>query len=455
MKQLEKNGQLPALQAISELAARHSIGIWATGSFVRRLLLDEDASEVSLICDAEPLEFAELISTVLPESTVQTDERPGNVRVKHRLGLVKLIALSGSDASETIETHLNRRDFTINAIALDLSVAQFGKLVDPTGGQKNLQDGVVCCTGDPGLQFSRYPLRMLKAIVLAARLDYEIDSATFAGIASNAASIGRVPPQRVTAEFRKLMLVDRPSSGLELLLKSGLSAQMFPELDKMTGIEQREEYQHKDVFYHTLQVVDNISRHTDRFELRFAALMHDIAKPQTKRFVKGVGWTFHGHEELGARMTLRIGRRMRLSPETIDYVAKLVRLHLRPIPLVGSSVTDSAVRRLMTEAGEQIDDLMMLCRADITSKNFRKVERYLANFDHVEERMAAVREKDRLREFQPAITGEQIMRALNIPAGPVVGKIKTAIREAVLGGEIPNEPDACIAHMHAIKDRFI
>ena len=251
------------------------------------------------------------------------------------------------------------------------------------------------------------------------------------------------------------MQAPKPSLGLIMLLETGLLDIIFPELVQLTGVEQRQDFHHKDVFYHTIRVVNNIAEQSDSFDLRLAALMHDIAKPQTKRFVEDVGWTFHGHEDLGARMVERIGRRMRLPLSTIKYVQKLVRLHLRPMQLVDESVTDSAIRRLMVEAGNEIDDLMMLCRADITSKNPEKVKQYLANFDMVEAKMQVVEEKDKLRNFQPAINGNIIMQTLNIPAGPQVGKIKKAIVDAILDGKIPNEEKACLDYMLKIKDELL
>ena len=456
MKQLDMTELSAVLRTVAQVASATGTSAWITGSYVRSLLMNNEKRRFSLACSDDPASFGEALLMALPDARKHETARQQNIHIECDLANIHIYGIEKADSPRaTITAHLATRDFTVNAIALGLAPESFGEVVDPCNGRQDFEDHIIRVTGDASRQFQRYPIRMLKAVTMAANLNFEIEADTWEAITKNGTALGKIPHQKITSEFRKLMLAPKPSLGLDLLLKSGLSAIIFPELDKMTGIEQREEYQHKDVFYHTLQVVDNISRHTDRFELRLAALMHDIAKPQTKRFVEGLGWTFHGHEELGARMTQRIGRRMKLPGETIDYVAKLVRLHLRPIPLVGSSVTDSAIRRLMTEAGEQIDDLMMLCRADITSKNSRKVERYLANFDKVEERMAEVREKDRLREFQPAITGQQIMNELNIPAGPLVGQIKKAIREAVLNEEISNEPQACLDFMHAIKDRFI
>jgi len=286
-------------------------------------------------------------------------------------------------------------------------------------------------------------------------LEFRIEEKTYQAIIQTRERLKIISQERITEEFKKMLLAERPSIGLRLLKETGLLSYIFPELEKLSGVEQRQDFHHKDVFNHTLQVVDNISRKTGKFELRLAALLHDIAKPQTKRFIEGVGWTFHGHEELGARMVERIGRRMRLPVSTIKNVQKLVRLHLRPMQLVDEKVTDSAIRRLMVEAGEEIDDLMLLCRADITSNNPEKVKRYLTNFDRVEKKMKEVEEKDRLRQFKPAIDGNEIMKALKLKPGPIVGKIKKAITDAILDGEIPNEPEACFDYMMKIKDKFL
>ena len=310
-------------------------------------------------------------------------------------------------------------------------------------------------TIDPQLAFREEPLLMLQALREAASNDVEIEAKTLEAMHENAALLKQVSSQEITAEFRELLLLPKPSLGLDLLKKSGISQVIFPELDEMGGVEQRQEYLHKDVFYHTLKVVDNISEHTDRFELRMVALMHDIAKPQTKRFVEGIGWTFHGHEELGARMVERIGRRMKLPKPSVAYISKLVRLHMRPSQLVDEEVTDSAIRRLMFESAGDIGDLMMMCRADITSKNPRKVARYLKNFDWVEKRIEEVAEKDRVRNFKPAISGEEIMAQLDMPPGPIIGKIKQAITDAIMTGEIPNEKDACLQYFLQIKGRFL
>jgi putative nucleotidyltransferase with HDIG domain len=289
----------------------------------------------------------------------------------------------------------------------------------------------------------------------ATQLKFEIHEKTLEAIIETNERLNIISQERVTAEFNNILLAEKPSYGLELLKKTGILKIIFPELDLLEGIDQRQDFHHKDVFYHTLQVVDNIAEKTDKLELRLTALLHDIAKPETKRFIEGTGWTFHGHEEVGAGMADRICRRMRYPLNTIKYLKKLVRLHLRPMQLVDENVTDSALRRLAYESGDALDDLLTLCRADITSKNPEKVRLYLQNFDRVERRIKEVAEKDKLRAFQPVLTGNDIMKILNIPPGPKVGELKRNIVDAILDGKIPNEYQACYNYLMEMKEKNI
>ena len=294
-----------------------------------------------------------------------------------------------------------------------------------------------------------------RAIRFASQLGFSVDRETLAGILRKAERIGIVSQERITDEFLKILASPKPSVGLKLLYETGLAKHVFPELVDMVGVDQRKDYHHKDVFLHTLKVVDNIVESTDDVWLRFTALVHDIAKPRTKAFKEGIGWTFHGHEELGARMMKSIFRRMKLPLDKLPYVEQLVRLHLRPMVLVSEEVTDSAVRRLLFESKELIDDLMTLCRADITSQNPGRVARYLRNYDIVMEKMREVEEKDRLRNWQPPVRGDEIMTVCALAPGPIVGILKKRIEEAVLEGEIPNEHDAALAYLLAIKDQVL
>jgi poly(A) polymerase len=310
----------------------------------------------------------------------------------------------------TLEGDLSRRDFTVNAIAVSLNGERYGEIVDPLGGRKDLKAGVLRTPLDPDSTFDDDPLRMMRAIRFAAVLGFTVDPPVLAAIKKMAGRLAIVSRERVTDEFLKILSAPKPSVGLALIQKTGLTPHVFPELADMVGVEQRKEYHHKDVFLHTLKVVDHISKTTDDVWLRFTALVHDIAKPRTKAFKEGIGWTFHGHEDLGARMMKSVFRRLRLPMDKLPYVEKLVRLHLRPMVMVSEEITDSALRRLLFEAGEDIDDLMKLCRADITSQNPARVVRYLNNYDIVVEKLREVEEKDRLRNWQPPVRGDEIMQ---------------------------------------------
>ena len=328
-------------------------------------------------------------------------------------------------------------------------------LVDLFGGRADLEAKILRTPLDPAKTFDDDPLRMMRAVRFASQLQFTIDPPALEAVASMAKRISIVSQERVSDEFMKILASPKPSVGLMLLYSTGLAKLVFPELVDMVGVEQRKDFHHKDVFLHTLKVIDNICQETDDVWLRFAALAHDIAKPRTKAFKEGIGWTFHGHEDLGARMMKSIFRRMRLPMERLPYVEKLVRLHLRPMVLVSEVVTDSAVRRLLFETGPEIDDLMVLCRADITSQNSQKVARYLKNYDIVMLKMKEVEEKDKLRNWQPPVRGEEIMQVCGVGPGILVGILKTRIEEAILEGVIPNEHDAALAFLLQIKDTVI
>lgn len=357
-----------------------------------------------------------------------------------------------------LEEDLSRRDFTVNALAVSLN-DDGNAIIDKFGGLIDLENKTLRTPLNPNTTFADDPLRMMRACRFAAQLEFSIDNDTFAAIYANRERIkvnpngqGVVSQERITDEFLKILAARKPSIGLILMFKSGLMEIVFPEVHNLQGVDQRRDFHHKDVFYHTMKVLDNICTRTDNVWLRFAALMHDIAKPPTKRFVEGIGWTFHGHEDMGARWQKKIFARMKLPLDQLPYVAKLVRLHLRPIALAEENVTDSAIRRLIFDAGDDIYDLLTLCRSDITSKDPSKVKKYLENFDKVEQRIHEVEERDKIRNFQSPVRGEEIMQICSLQPSRKVGILKARIEEAILDGIIPNDYDAALKYLYEIKD---
>lgn len=356
----------------------------------------------------------------------------------------------------TLEDDQRRRDFTINALSWSLNKEDFGTLRDPFDGIKDLNEGIVRTPLEPEITFSDDPLRMLRAIRFATQLNFQIEEKTFQGMKNTADRIEIISSERIATELNKVILSETPSKGFVYLSETGLLQHFFPEMENLHGVEVKNGVSHKDNFWHTLQVLDNVAKMSDNLWLRWAAILHDIAKPPTKKFSDTAGWTFHGHEALGAKWVKRIFRRLSLPlDERMRYVRKLVRLHLRPIALVDEIVTDSAIRRLIFDAGDDIDDLMLLCRADITSKNDRKVKRFLKNFDLVEQKIKEVEEKDRIRNWQPPIDGLEIMDTLNLQPGREVGIIKKAIEEAILEGKISNTHEAARNYMIEHKDKLL
>lgn len=453
-------------ESLSSVSLSLDMPIYIVGGYVRdRLLKRADHKDIDFVVVGDGPLFAEKAADLLGVANVTIYRQFGTAMIHHRGRILEFVGArkesyrgdSRKPAVESadLQTDLSRRDFTINAMAVSLNQDNYGELIDPFGGIDDLRRGIIRTPLEPARTFYDDPLRIMRAVRFAGQLGFEIENGTKAALATEAHRLKIISQERITDELMKVLHSIKPSIGLRLMETTGILDIVLPEIAALRGVEQMGKHRHKDVFNHTIQVVDNVAKVSDHLPLRFAALYHDVAKPATKAFDEQAGWTFHGHEEVGARMFRRFGGRLRLSRELIEYVCKMIRLHLRPIHLSLEGVTDSAIRRLIFLAGDDIDDLMMLCRADITSANAERVKQHLANFDYVVQRVAEVEEKDRLRNFQPPVNGDEIMQVLGLSPGPLVGKIKNAIEEAILNGEIPNEHDPAFAYLMKIKDDIL
>jgi len=440
--------------AVGQVADTSNIRAFVVGGYVRDILRNKPSKDIDFVCIGSGIELAQQVAAAVG-APVHVYKNFGTAKIPlDDLDLEFVGARKESYRSEsrkpivedgTLEDDQKRRDFTINAMAISLNKESFGELIDPFNGVADLKSKTVKTPLEPAITFSDDPLRMMRAIRFASQLNFDIEADTYQAIIDQKDRLKIVSQERITDELNKIILSPVPSYGFKLLFQSGLLNLFFPEMVLLHGVEYVGGNAHKDNFYHTLQVLDNVAKVSDDLWLRWAAILHDIAKPQTKRFDKVHGFTFHGHEDKGARIVPGIFRRLKLPlNEKMDFVQKLVRLHLRPIPL-SKEVTDSAIRRLLFEAGNDIDELMKLCRADITSKNNDKVNRYLKNFDIVEAKMAEVEAKDNIRNFQPPVTGDEIIKMFNIPPSRIVGEIKEQIKEAILEGEIRNDREEALA----------
>ncbi len=450
----------PIFRRISRLADEQGVCAFVVGGYVRDYYLRRPSTDIDVVVVGSGIALAEALGRELRTkvSVFKTFGtamvRAGGIEVEF-VGARKESYTHDSRKPEvspgTLEDDQRRRDFTINAMAWSLNEATFGELVDPFDGMSDLEDCIIRTPCDPDVTFSDDPLRMMRAVRFAAQLGFTIEEETFDAIARNAERIRIVSRERIAVELNKIVLSPVPSMGFELLEMTGLLKLIFPEMQALKGVERRGKHAHKDNFYHTLKVLDNVSRHSDDLWLRWAAILHDIGKPQTKAYDPRVGWTFHGHEVVGSKMVPGIFRQLKLPlNEHMKFVQKLVFLHLRPIILSEDLVTDSAVRRLLFEAGDDVESLMTLCEADITSGIDAKVKRYLANFELVRRKMKDLEERDRIRNFQPPITGEIIMETYGIGPCRVIGEIKEVIKNAILDGEIPNEYGAAYALMERL-----
>jgi len=452
---LAQNKNLKTFKIISQVAYDRGQSVYVVGGYVRDLLLGRKSpTDIDFVTESSGIELAQAVAkSINPETKVSVFKTYGTAMFRYEnLELEFVGARKESYSADsrnpqveqgTLEDDQKRRDFTVNAMAISLNKDNFGELIDPFNGMEDMEQKILRTPLEPVQTYSDDPLRMMRAIRFASTLGFSIEQKSLEAIEKEAKRIEIITVERIMVEFNKIMLSEKPSAGLEIMKKTGLLDIVLPELTALEGIEEVEGQKHKDNFWHTLEVVDNISKNTDNLWLRWAALLHDVGKAPTKKYVKGTGWTFHGHEFLGSKMVKTIFQRLKLPlGKDMKYVQKMVKLSSRPIALISDDVSDSALRRMLFDAGEDLEDLFTLCKADITTKNSYKQEKFKKNFEYVAKKIKEVEEKDHVRNFQPPITGEEIMQMFNMKPGREIGILKERVKEAVLEGEIPNEHEA-------------
>ncbi len=451
---LNQNKNLKLFKIISEVAARNNQSVYIVGGYVRDILMNRKVpTDIDFVTQQNGIELAKAVANEInPKLKVSVFKTYGTAMFKYDNLELEFVGARKESYSEdsrkpavengTLEDDQKRRDFTINAMAISLNQDNFGELIDPFNGRKDLQNKILRTPLEPVKTYSDDPLRMMRAIRFASTLNFDIEEYSLEAIKKEAERIKIVSMERIMVEFNKIMLSETPSKGLKLLEETGLLKFILPELIALKGIEEVEGQTHKDNFYHTLEVVDNISKNTENLWLRWSALLHDIGKAPTKKFVEGTGWTFHGHEFLGSKMAKNLFQRLKLPLGTdLKYVQKMVKLSSRPIALITDDASDSALRRLLFDAGEDLEDLFTLCKADITTKNYKKQEKFTKNFEYVAQKIKEVEEKDQVRNFQPPISGEEIMEMFHIKPGREIGILKEKVKEAILEGDIANDKD--------------